>query len=271
MRFSHVSGLSILTILNACVGSFALLPSAVIFPLYIYPGDNCAAWAPLISSISTHRTLQFQIIVNPASGPGAANSQPDTNYQACVAQLRTTGAANGNNVKILGYVATGFGNRAVSAVTADIDTYKGWTAAYRPEGIFFDEAATAASFLTNYQTFSARVKTDFGSTGYVVLNPGTVPASTGYFSIADIVVTFEGFYSDFSASDIPVSTATPALKQAAIIHDGPTQVNVATVQTLTKTIGVGASFITDFANAVAYSNIPTDWTAYLNALVSTQA
>jgi hypothetical protein len=181
-------------------------------PLTISPRD----------SISTHPTLQFLVVVNPASGPGGANSQPDTNYQACIAQLRTTGAANGNNVKILGYVATGFGNRASSAVTTDIDTYKQWTAVYRPEGIFFDEAATAASFLANYQTFSAQVKTDFGSSAYVsrsghcmsrlsvdlcivqvVLNPGTVPASTGYFSIADLVVTFEGFYNDFSCVPSP--------------------------------------------------------------------
>ncbi|KDR66047.1 hypothetical protein GALMADRAFT_81286 [Galerina marginata CBS 339.88] len=229
------SALKTLTIISACIGlSLALLPSAVIFPLYIYPGTNCAAWAPVVSSISTHKTVQFLIVINPASGPGAVNSQPDTNYQACIAQLISTGVS-GNNVLIIGYVATGFGNRAVSAVNKDIDTYKGWAAAYRPKGIFFDEAATAAASLANYQTFSARTKTDLGSSAYVVLNPGTVPLSTGYFSIADLVVTFEDSYAAFS------------------------------------TIGVGATFMTNFDPANAYTNIPTDWTNYLNDVVSTQA
>jgi hypothetical protein len=270
MHFTSV--LKALTVLSACVsGSLALLPSAVIFPLYIYPGTNCAAWTSLISSISAHNTIQFLIIINPDSGPGAVNSQPDTNYQACIAQLFTTGAASGNNVKILGYVATGFGDRAVSAVNADIDTYMGWTSTYRPQGIFFDQAATAAASLANYQTFSARVKTDLGSTAYVVLNPGTAPVSTGYFSIANLVVTFEGNYADFSTASIPISSSTPANKQGAIIHTGPTLVNVNTVETLTETIGIGASFMTDFDTADAYSNMPTDWTNYLNAVVSTQA
>ncbi|GLB41046.1 putative spherulation-specific family 4 [Lyophyllum shimeji] len=252
------------------MSSLALLPSGVIFPLYIYPSDNCAGWAPLVSSISTHRTLQFTIIVDPASGPGSADSQPDTNYQACIAQLRSTGAANGDNVRILGYVATGHGSRTVSAVLTDIGTYNGWSAAYRPDGIFFDEAATDPSFLSNYQSFTTTVRNEFGPNSYIVLNPGAVP-DTGYFSIAHLVVSFEGFYSDFSASSIPISSATPANKQAAIIHDGPTNVNLTTVRTLTRTVGVGASFLTDFPNAVAYENYPTDWTTYLNDLVSTQA
>lgn len=120
----------------------------------------------ILLRISSQPTLEFLVVVNPDSGPGAANTQPDTNYQSCIAQLFTTGATH-SNVKILGYVSTGFGSRTSSAVTTDIDTYSQWSAAYRPQGIFFDEGATAARFLADYQTWSAKAMADFGSTGYV--------------------------------------------------------------------------------------------------------
>ncbi|KAF5381681.1 hypothetical protein D9615_005457 [Tricholomella constricta] len=263
--------LGALTVLSACVGSLALLPSAVIFPLYIYPGDNCAAWAPLISSISSNPTLQFLFIVNPASGPGAVNSQPDTNYQACVAKLRTTGASSGNNVKIVGYVSTSWGNRASSAVTADIHTYAQWATAYRPSGIFFDEAAIETSALAIYQNYSAHVKTDFGSSAHITLNPGVAPKDNGYFNIADLVVTFEGYFADFNVANLPTSSATPTSKQAVIIHTTPAQFPSSTLSALTKTFKAGATFLTNYENAVAYHNIPTYWTTYLSAVVSSQA
>ncbi|KAG6911032.1 hypothetical protein DXG01_005448 [Tephrocybe rancida] len=213
--------------------------------------------------------VQFYVIVNPASGPGATNSQPDVNYQACIALLRTTGAASGNNVKILGYVATGFGNRASSAVTTDIDTYSNWASAYRPEGIFFDEVATSARFLTNYQTFATRVHTDFGSS-FVVLNPGAAPATTAYYTIADLIVSFEGFYDDFTTSNLSISASAPAHKQAVILHDGPTPIPYTTVDTIAEIVGVGASFITDFPNAGAYENFPSDWFSFLGDLIAAQ-
>lgn len=169
----------------------------------------------------------------------------------------------------MGYVATGHGSRAASLVTADIDTYSQWTSTYRPDGIFFDEVATAAPLFANYQTYSARVHTDFG-TSFIVLNPGAVPATTDYYSIADLIVTFEGFYNDFDASDLTISAAAAAHKQAVILHDGPTQVSWQAVDNIAGIIGVGASFITDFANDVAYENFPTDWNTFLGDLISAQ-
>ncbi|KAJ7035944.1 Spherulation-specific family 4-domain-containing protein [Mycena alexandri] len=84
---------------------------------------------------------------------GKANSQPDSTYQACVSTLRP--AAN-PNVHVLGYVATGFGSRASSAVEADVQTYAGWGAAYRPTGIFFDEVEGGSSAnLALYTTYAA--------------------------------------------------------------------------------------------------------------------
>ncbi|RDB26835.1 Spherulin-4 [Hypsizygus marmoreus] len=269
MLSPRTTALWLLVLLNACISTLALLPSGVIFPLYIYPGDNCVAWAPLISAIRTNTVLQFYLIINPASGPGAAGTQPDTTYQACIATLRSTGAAAGGNVKLLGYVATGYGSRTSSLVTTDIHTYSQWATTYRPEGIFFDEVATAANQLSTYQTYSTKVHTDFG-TSYIVFNPGAVPATTGYYGISDLIVTFEGFYNDFDASDLIIGPSSPSRKQAVILHTGPTQIPSQIVQNLASIIKVGASFITDFPNAIAYQNFPTDWNGFLGDLVSAQ-
>jgi hypothetical protein len=121
--------------------------------------------------LQSNSLTQFHIIVNPNSGPGGApGSQPDINYQACVANIRTIGAVHGN-AKILGYVATGFGAVATTAVTNDIDTYSRWTASYRPDGIFFDEVASAANLLSTYQTYATRVHTDFGTSFVSIRSP----------------------------------------------------------------------------------------------------
>ncbi|RDB26833.1 Spherulin-4 [Hypsizygus marmoreus] len=243
----------LLVLLNACVSTLALLPSGVIFPLYIYPGDNCVAWSPLISAIQAGSILQFYLIINPASGPGAAGTQPDTTYQACIATLRSTGAAAGRNVKILGYVATGYGNRTSSLVTTDIHTYSQWATTYRPEGIFFDQVATGAHQLSTYETYSTKVHTDFG-TSYIIFNPSAVPAVTGYYDISDLIVTFGGFYNDFDASDLTIGPSSPSRKQAVILHTGPTQIP-------SQVVGNFTSIINKF---------PTDWNGFLGDLISSQ-
>ncbi|KAG6860383.1 hypothetical protein C0995_011945 [Termitomyces sp. Mi166 len=191
-----------LTILNACVGSLALLPSAYIFPFYIDPGAGCSNWAPLLTAVPAHPDLQFIVVVNPDSGPGPAESQPEADYQNCIKQLRNAGGAN-RNVKIIGYVATGMGNRAPSAVNTDIDTYAGWADAYYIEGIFFDEAVTDPNSVSKYQSYAFYVKTKFDSNAYIMLNPGTWADDTSspdYFSFADLVVTFEDEYKNFPLS-----------------------------------------------------------------------
>lgn len=70
----------------------------------------------------------------------------------------------------------------------------------------------------------------------------------------------------FSTSSLKITSAAPAHKQAVILHDGPNTTSTAFVTKLSRTIGVGAIFITDFANAVAYSNIPSEWKNFVKAV-----
>jgi len=64
-------------------------------------------------------------------------------------------------ISTLGYVATTQGSKITATVLTDIITYSQWGASYRPDGIFFDEAATSVAALPNYQTHSANGRASF--------------------------------------------------------------------------------------------------------------
>ncbi|KNZ82319.1 Spherulin-4, partial [Termitomyces sp. J132] len=241
--------------------------------------------------IPTYSNLQFILVINPASGPGLAGSQPDVNYQACVTQLRDAGMDHGN-VKMIGYVRTGFGGLPLNNITTDIDTYAGWSATaqagvdYHVEGIFFDEAVTNSGpdayvrlFIRKILTFVLRKTNDndtFCSIAMlqITLNPGTWDdgtSSSDVFTFADMIVTFEKTFNDFQASVFPSGASTPRNKQTAIIHTGPESAPMDMVMTITQTLGLGASFYSDLPNTKAYNQFPTSWPGYLDELVSAQA
>lgn len=112
--------------------------------------------------IPNYLYLPWYIIINPASGPGASGTQPDLNYQQCIPKLHN------NTVTILGYVATNYGSG--TNVATDIATYAGWDSAYRPNGIFFDEASTSSSDYSTYSSWASSAQSSFTSSagsGYV--------------------------------------------------------------------------------------------------------
>jgi hypothetical protein len=150
---------------------------SALIPAYV-PSQELAALAEL----PPRRRL---VIVNPASGPGAA---PDPRYQSAIRTLQRSGGA------VLGYVPTGYGGRPTADVRADIDRYRDW---YGVDGIFLDEASASARDVPRYRGLVEHARAATGRP--VVLNPGVEPAP-GYFEIADIVVTFEGAYADYRAA-----------------------------------------------------------------------
>ncbi len=143
--------------------------AASLLPAYLYPSE--------IHRLAEHARLPELLVVNPASGPGAA---PDVDYRRAIAAARSGGA------RVLGYVPTGWAGRPSGAVEADIARYREW---YGVDGVFLDEAAASESALPYYRTLRDRAE-------FVVLNPGVVPAP-GYFDIADVVVTFEGPFAAY--------------------------------------------------------------------------
>ncbi|QRW27734.1 spherulin-4 [Rhizoctonia solani] len=248
----------------------AALASGIIFPLYIYPGDNCAGWAPAISAATTHPNLPFYFIINPASGPGPNDSQPDANYQACIPRLRP--AAN-PDAKVLGYVPTWFADATRSSeVEADIRTYAQWGSAYRPTGIFYDQASAKEGvpesiYQNLYSGYTSYAKSHIPN-AFVSLNPG-IRTPSAFYNFADQIVTVENYYNNFSPSLYTISPSTPAAKQAVILTDSSSSLPSSTINQIIKTDKIGALYITDDVQVNEqnpYDSFPSYWTNFVDAV-----
>ncbi|KAH7341096.1 Spherulation-specific family 4 [Rhizoctonia solani] len=243
----------------------AALASGIIFPLYISPGDGCAGWATAISAVTTHLNLPFYFIINPNSGPGASNSQPDANYQACIPKLRP--AAN-PNTKILGYVPTWFADTTRSSeVQEDVRTYAQWGSAYRPTGIFFDQTPTNSSTQNLYLGYTSYAKSRIAN-AFVTLNPGT-KATEAFYDFADQIISVENSYSKFSPSLYTTGSSTPTAKQAVILTDSPSTLPTSTINQIIKTDKIGALYITDDMQANGqnpYDSFPSYWAGFVDAV-----
>ncbi|RDW86668.1 spherulation-specific family 4 protein [Aspergillus mulundensis] len=214
-------------------------PKAKVFvPLYVYPAPG--AWDPLVnvhepleipeppcerhqppakattvgqrapviyrklqlnagSRITEHPDVNFTVVVNPGSGPGP-NPLPDANYTQEIPRLTAH-----DNVRVLGYVATTYAKRNISAVRRDIETYANWptlsgNSSLAVRGIFFDETPqqyneTDFAYLDNL-TAVVRNTPGLGPDNFVFHNPGVVPDSR-YLSTADSTVVFEATYDTY--------------------------------------------------------------------------
>ncbi|KAJ7231985.1 Spherulation-specific family 4 [Mycena rebaudengoi] len=212
--------------------------TGIIVPLYIYPLPG--AWDPLLTAITAHPDIQFYIIANPNSGPGDANTQPNTDYQPALQSLRSHA-----NVLLVGYVFTHFGARPLSEVRQDVLTYAGWQAAWSVAGIFFDETqAGLTSTYTSYVNVVRNATWPSRSQGYVILNPGVDIGNSDYYGLADQIVTFEERYTRYQAL-APLPTPHPA-QQSVIIHTFPSDdATLASVLSTLKTSGFASVYITN--------------------------
>ncbi|KAF7590347.1 hypothetical protein BBP40_002950 [Aspergillus hancockii] len=171
----------------------------VLIPFYVYPGEGSVNWAPMEKLVTDNPNVKFTIIINPDNGPGG-EQLPDNNWRKAVPKL-----ASHSNVLVIGYVSTSWGNREISKVQRDIKTYAEWPTAsgdssFAVHGIFLDEGAAVASQTTEdyYKQVVSKIKgtTGLGSSPYVVMNPGTIPAAP-YLDIPDVSVIFESSNSVF--------------------------------------------------------------------------
>jgi hypothetical protein len=142
------------------------------------------------------------VVVNPASGPGTSRSAA---YAEAVRRAQEAG------MRVLGYVATGYGARGVAEVGANVDRYAAW---YGVDGILLDEAAGSAELLAHYRALASRAR---GDGRLVVLNPGVVPTRE-YFDLADVVVTFEGPASSYGSALARMPVWLQTLPAGRIAH-----------------------------------------------------
>lgn len=164
----------------------ALAQQRIAIPSYFYPSQPVPSglWQQLESGAPTVGLA----LINPNSGPGAAS---DANY----AQIVST---KPQGLKIIGYVYSQGGARALAAVEADIDKYYSWY----PEidGIFVDEADnTSCSIESSYYLPLYTYIKSKSASATVILNPGTSTLEC-YVNASDILVTFESTYASYSGT-----------------------------------------------------------------------
>ena len=201
---------------------------SVLVPLYLYPGNSAFKWSNVTAAIAANPHVNWQIIVNPDSGPGSY--PPDANYIAGVSKINSY-----PNAVTLGYVDTGFTQVSYSTLKSQVDTWAEWStyaaANIAIHGIFFDDVsddATSASY-SYYQQAAAYAQSTIPSKpAPVVFNPGTtVPDQL--FAYADTIVQYEGKLSNYKDT-ATISTFNQAFNQqtAIIIYDTTTTANVNT-------------------------------------------
>jgi len=175
----------------------------VMVPLYVWPeADQTTGghtWDPLFEAAGKHPDVQFQIVINPSSGPGDSCPPPD--YKTVLDRINSD---EFDNIKTLGYVATGYADKEVSEVNKEVEMYVSWSAACGDkgvtksvDGIFFDEAAYKDD-PEDIQTVKDVVEhaTEVIPNSIIHLNPGTALESDAYWAIADSSVYITVFENE---------------------------------------------------------------------------
>jgi hypothetical protein len=227
-------------------------------PLYVAPGSE---WDSLITAAAN---VQIIAIINPNSGPGTG---PDSSYTSYMAKFKNAG------IEMVGYVYTSYGERAISAVEADVNTYA--TKFPGLSGIFFDEASAEKSDVAFYTTATNYV---LSKSGYVhsILNPGVQP-DQGYFAASTAIVLFEDTAANFKNADFDswVTCAPTAAEQDdykyhfAGIAYAASQSTGAALITSFHNAGMGLVYVTDgAAGCCTYNDLVSYFAAEANAVLA---
>lgn len=156
-------------------GATSSTAGGTIVPLYTDPSDP--SWDAVIIAAQAHPTVRVVAIVNPNNGPGSSKS---SSYTAGIAALQAA------NIKVIAYVATGYGSHSIASMEAEMDTWKSFYPTV--QGVFFDEQSNAASDVPHYQTLAQYAKSI--GLGYTVGNPGT-DVAPAYVGVLDTMLIYE--------------------------------------------------------------------------------
>jgi hypothetical protein len=172
--------------------------TGLILPLY---GNTTVQFN---AALEAAKVVPVIAIINPDDGVG---ERKDHFIAGKVAALKAAGA------KIVGYVATGYGNQPLNQVQRQMDKYLRW---YGVGGYFLDEMAGSTGKLPYYRTLRNRAT---GQGLSIVGNPGK-GAAEGYASLTDVIITFEDAYADgWKTYTQPTWTDTlPATRLGAIVY-----------------------------------------------------
>jgi hypothetical protein len=220
--------------------------TGTIVPLYTDPSDD--SWDTLVAAASAHPSVRVVAIVNPNSGP---TPTVDPAYATGIARLQAA------HVLVVGYVATGYGDRTVADVDGDIDLY----AAQYPtlDGIFFDEAAIyETGHEARYGAESAHART--AGMRLLVANPGTTP-DAAYDDLFDVALVYE---TDGAPTEATLAAFAPRRDHSGIIPYAVTSLDPAYVASIRP--DVMYVYLTDDDLPNPWDTLPPYFDALLGAL-----
>ncbi len=235
-------------------------------PSYFNPTADPGTWNQLIGSQAGTVRLAVANVLN---GPDYAVA---SDWASVIQRAHAAG------IDVLGYVDTGFfgttdparttrlGSTAAADWLAqeeqDVDA---WYRLYGPDidGIFFDDAQNNCTWASLYADVYAYVKKHHPG-ALVVENPGTAVPQC-FEDTADVIVTFEGSYADYTASSpttdpnayVPLTwTSADPHKFWHIIYGASTQAEMESAVALSKSRGAGYVYVTDGELPNPYDTLP---------------
>jgi hypothetical protein len=229
----------LLTVLpTAC----ASLKQVIAVPSYWYPctGGSTCDW----DRVDVSSPPADIAIINPDSGPGASFNA------AYLAQTQRSQAAG---IRILGYVHTSYGNRSMTVVLQEIQSYIQW---YKVDGIFVDEASSDCTTIPYYSNVTAAIRSSIVNST-VMLNPGDASAAC-YLNVSDIIVTFEGSYDSYTSykpASWHMTNAASRFWHIIYAANETTQQHYQAVE-LSKTFNAGWVYVTNLTLPNPYSGLP---------------
>jgi len=199
--------------------------------------------------------------MNPNSGPGKAL---DPNYVQAVNTVHVAGS----NFLVYGYVHTKYGKRSLSTVEREIDQYYSW---YAVDGIFVDETASAASYVSSYYQPLANYIAAKKSGAGVMLNPGVYPDQS-YLNISVpsnslfVVNVFESDYNAYLTATVPSwAFSYPSSKFSHLVYSA-TSAQMSNAVSLSQQRNVEWVYVTDLGVSNPWAALPSYWSS-LTALV----
>jgi RHS repeat-associated protein len=248
---------------EAAEATVPAIAQKIAMPAYINPTSGASAWTQLAGS--SPGDIGF-VVANVLNGPDYA-------MNPTWASVMEREHAEG--VKVLGYVDTGYfgttgrttrlGSTAIADWTSQIEEdVNSWYAFYGQylSGIFFDDAQNVCGPAPGSDAWADLYS---GLTAYVKKNhPGAMTVDNSgsgvpqcYESSADVLVTFEGDYSSYTSSYVPLSwTVTDPEKVWHIVYDVPTASDMENVVALSKQRGAGYVYVTDATLPNPYGTLP---------------
>lgn len=257
-------GLAAVCFSAVTLSTMAQVCENIAIPAYFYPSQPTSQWNTAVNNAPLPTGRQQILIMNPNSGPG---KKYDPNYASAIATVHSAGTG----FLVIAYVHTKYGNRSLSTVKGEIDTYYSWYPAI--DGIFVDETASDAAHVSSYYQPLANYITSKKTGANVMLNPGVYPDQS-YLNISVpstsmlIVNVFESNYGNYVSLTVPSwAFSYPAIKMSHLVYSA-TSTQMPNAVTLSSQRNVGWVYVTDLGVSNPWAALPSYWST-LTAQVKT--